>query len=178
MMEIEIRQILQDDHEALARLDHSFHTDYVWQMALEQDERSKGVQFREVRLPRSMRVEYPWPEEIVLEDLTDSRNVLVAEKEGHLVGYINISRNRGKSFASVTDLVVARRLRRQGIGSTLLKAAAAWLKQDGISQMRLEMQPKNHPAINLATKLGFEFCGYSDQYFPNFEIALFFIKKV
>ena len=177
-MEIEIRQIQEDDYEDLTRLDHSFHTDYVWQMALEQDEFAKGVKFREVRLPRSMRVDYPWPEEDVLDDLTSSKNVLVAEKDGQPVGYINISRNRGKSFAAVTDLVVAGRMRRQGIGSTLLKAAAAWLKQDGISQVRLEMQSKNHPAISLATKLGFEFCGYSDQFFPNFEIALFFIKKV
>jgi ribosomal protein S18 acetylase RimI-like enzyme len=42
--------------------------------------------------------------------------------------------------------------------------------------MVLEMQPKNYPAIQLAQKLGFDFCGYNDRYYANRDIALFFAK--
>jgi len=40
--------------------------------------------------------------------------------------------------------------------------------------MILEMQSKNYPAISLARKMGFVFSGYSDRYYPDREIALFF----
>jgi RimJ/RimL family protein N-acetyltransferase len=40
------------------------------------------------------------------------------------------------------------------------------------------MQSKNHPAIQLAHKLGFEFCGYNDHYFSNQDIALFFSRPL
>jgi len=42
----------------------------------------------------------------------------------------------------------------------------------------LEMQPKNHPAIQLALKLGFEFCGYNDRHYVNHEIGIFFGKSL
>jgi hypothetical protein len=43
-----------------------------------------------------------------------------------------------------------------------------------MSQLFLEMQSKNIPAIRLATKMGSVFSGYSDRYYPNQDIALFF----
>ena len=177
-MELEIRPILEEDLPILSSMDHSFHTDYVWQMSMEEDEHSTSTKFREVRLPRSMRVDYPWPEFDFLEGLGSSESVLVAVHEDQPVGYIRIIQNRSRTAATVVDLVVNRRLRRQGIGTALLQAASAWMKKQGISLLQLEMQSKNHPGIKLANKLGFEFCGFSDRYFPNFEIALFFMKKV
>jgi RimJ/RimL family protein N-acetyltransferase len=38
------------------------------------------------------------------------------------------------------------------------------------------VQSKNVPAIRLAQKSGFEFCGYNDQYYLNKDVALFFAK--
>jgi ribosomal protein S18 acetylase RimI-like enzyme len=80
--------------------------------------------------------------------------------------------------AWVTDLVVMRRVRRQGIGSGLVLAGMEWAKQRGLDRIVLEMQPKNYPAICLAYKLGFAFCGYNDRYYVTRDIALFFAKSV
>jgi ribosomal protein S18 acetylase RimI-like enzyme len=44
--------------------------------------------------------------------------------------------------------------------------------------MFLDMQSKNYPAIRLAQKMGFVFSGYSDHYYPNQDIALFFSLDV
>jgi hypothetical protein len=44
--------------------------------------------------------------------------------------------------------------------------------------MVLEMQPKNHAAISMAQKLGFDLCGYNDRYYSNRDIALFFSRSV
>jgi len=57
----------------------------------------------------------------------------------------------------VTDLVVDQDLRRQGIGSALLLAAAEWATGMDCQTLFLEMQPKNFPMIRMADKLGFEF---------------------
>jgi GNAT superfamily N-acetyltransferase len=80
-------------------------------------------------------------------------------------------------MAMVTDLVVKRRVRRQGVGMALISGARNWAAQQNDNRLVLEMQSKNYPAICVAQKLGFEFCGYNDMYFPNQDIALFFVKK-
>jgi GNAT superfamily N-acetyltransferase len=76
--------------------------------------------------------------------------------------------------AWVEDLVVDRLLRRQGIGTILVGAAQDWCARKGLHRITLEMQPKNYPAIQFATKLGFEFSGYNDQFYRDQEIAIFF----
>jgi ribosomal protein S18 acetylase RimI-like enzyme len=71
-----------------------------------------------------------------------------------------------------------RRVRRQGIGTGLLLAGMEWTKQHGLDRLVIEMQPKNYPALCMAQKLGFGFCGYQDPYYTNHDIALFFSKPV
>jgi ribosomal protein S18 acetylase RimI-like enzyme len=78
----------------------------------------------------------------------------------------------------VTDLAVKRRQRRQGIGSALLLAAQEWGLAHESRYLVLEVQPKNHSALRMAQKLGFEFCGYNDRYFANRDIGLFFAKSL
>jgi GNAT superfamily N-acetyltransferase len=78
----------------------------------------------------------------------------------------------------ITDLVVMRRMRRQGVGSALVLAAQEWARQFYPYRMVLEMQPKNYPAICMAKKIGFEYCGYNDRYYLNHDIALFFSGSV
>ena len=40
------------------------------------------------------------------------------------------------------------------------------------------MQSKNNPAIRLAQKMGFAFAGYSDRYYRDQDIALFFCLEL
>ena len=76
------------------------------------------------------------------------------------------------------DLVVASRYRRQGIASELVLAAQSWSVQRKNHRVLLEMPSKNNPAIRLAQKLGYEFCGYNDQYYETQDIALFFGRLI
>ncbi len=178
MPEIQIRPASADDIPKIASIDHSYSSDYVWQMDILSEEAQVGVRFRQIRLPRSVRVSYPRPERGILEDWTRRSGILVALLESETVAYISLNLYIAPATAWVTDLAVARRFRRQGIGTALVLAAQEWSRQHGTYRIILEAQPKNFPAISLAQKLGFDFCGYNDRYYANHDIALFFGKAV
>jgi len=78
----------------------------------------------------------------------------------------------------VTDLVVDLPRRRQGVGGVLLNAAQDWAHERSHRRLILEMQSKNVPAIRLAQKFGYEFCGYNDHYYLTQDVALFFSKAL
>ncbi|MBN2044032.1 MAG: GNAT family N-acetyltransferase [Anaerolineales bacterium] len=177
-MDIEIRPLMDADLAVLRELDHSYHTDYVWQMSLDVGEQETSVNFKEVRLPRSMRVEYPWPEDWVHQTWQKRNSVLIAVVDDQTVGYLSLVKDDTARLVRITNLVVLRRLRRRQIGSTLLQAAEVWMAQQGAGLLQLEMQVKNHPAICMAKALGYEFNGYRDEYFPNRDIALFFARRI
>jgi ribosomal protein S18 acetylase RimI-like enzyme len=166
-----------EDLPILVEIDHSYHTDHVWQMELEHDDTSVAVKFREIRLPRSMKVDYPRSAELLADCWKEKAVVLVAESGEEPVGYLAVSHGSTPGVSQVTDFAVLRRLRRNGVGTSLVRSALIWQQQNSGAQLILEMQSKNYPAICLANKLGFEFCGYSDRYYRNQDIALFFAKR-
>ncbi len=53
-------------------------------------------------------------------------------------------------------------------------AAHEWAQQMENHRAVIEMQSKNSAAVRLAQKLGYEFCGYNDQYYVTRDVALFF----
>jgi len=178
VFDIEIRPLIPQDIQFLLAIDHSYHTDYAWQMEVKLEEKDIQIRFKEVRLPRSMRVEYPRSIED-LGSLLESRDfTYVAQKEGEVIGYLSVMTGFSNKLGMITDLAVLRRYRKQGVGSALVMAIQSWLSQKGYDQVQLEMQSKNHPAISLANKLGFDLCGYSDRYYENKDIALFFGRRL
>jgi GNAT superfamily N-acetyltransferase len=180
MPEIQIRPALAADIPVLAALEHYYSSDYAWQMAFHHG-REQGqvmVNFRQVRLPRPVRVDYPRSPRALAAEWELCSEILVALTDEEPVGYVSLALDRIPSAAWTSDLVVARRMRRQGIGSALLLAASEWALQMERHNLILEMQPKNHPAIRLALKMGFEFCGYNDRYYKNHEIGIFFGKSL
>jgi ribosomal protein S18 acetylase RimI-like enzyme len=180
MPQIEIRPAVAADIPALAALDHRYTTEYVWQMELNQD-REQGeiaISFRQMRLPRQVRVDYPRLPLRPEDGWTRSSGLLVGMLDERPVAYIGLSLDRLPGSAWITDLVVDRSHRRQGIGGALALAGGEWAVHNDRYSLVMEMQPKNHPAIQLASKLGFEFCGYNDTYYPNREIGIFFYKAL
>jgi len=178
MPEIELRTVLLTDVHKLIAIDHDYTSDYVWQMDINSEEGQIQVGFRQVKLPRSVQVDYPRTPRNLADDWSSRSGVIVACLENEVVGYISISKNIAPATAWVTDLAIMRRVRRQGIGSALILAGQEWAIQQEIYRMVLEMQPKNYPAICFAQKLGFEFCGYNDRYYINRDIGLFFAKSL
>lgn len=174
MPEIEIRPAVSQDISILAEIEHSIQSNYVWQMDRVINEGEINVHFREIRLPRAVRIEYPRPSHFLLDQWKLRAQVLVAAIGIAPVGYIALSDQQAPATAWVTDLAVRQEMRRKGIATALVLASQEWAIQRGLHRMILEMQSKNHAAIRLALKLGFEFGGYSDHYYSNQDIALFF----
>lgn len=181
MPEIQIRSAQAADIEALIAIDHNYSTDYVWQMEVQQpDENEISVRFRQVRLPRSVRVEYPRSLQSLKTGWKKRSSLLMAltPENDEIVGYVSISKDLVPLTAWITDIAVIPRLRRRGIGAALILAAQEWAKKQHLTRIILEAQPKNDPAISLAQILGFGFCGYNDRYYANQDIALFFAKSI
>jgi GNAT superfamily N-acetyltransferase len=121
-----------------------------------------------------MRVGYPRDYKRLADEWTLRSAVFVAESEGISIGYIAFVDGPSPNSAWVTDLVVGLPERRQGIGSQLFNYGLDWCRDRGFVRTYLEMQSKNFPAICFSKRLGVNFVGYSDSYYPNQDIALFF----
>jgi len=178
MPEIQIRPAIASDIPALMAIDPNYSSEFVWQMEIQSEEGHVGVSFRQIRLPRSARVEYPRPTSRLEHDWTQRAGLLVALLEEAPVGFISLMLNVAPVTAWATDLAVIRRIRRQGIGSALVLAGLEWGETHDCRRLVLEMQPKNYPAIQMAQKLGFDLCGYNDRFYSNHDIALFFAKAL
>src|SRR5512147_773071 len=141
MPQIEIRPAIATDISLLVEMDHGFKSSYVWQMDLLSEDGQMGVQFREIRLPRPVRVEYPRSYRSLMDDWTRRSAVLVGlDSAGARVGYLSVSEQISPTTAWVTDLVVAPEERRQGIASALVLAAQDWARQRNNRRIILEMQ--------------------------------------
>jgi ribosomal protein S18 acetylase RimI-like enzyme len=178
MPEVQIRPAISADLSPLMAIDHSCQTDYVWQMDVIHEEGQIGAIFREIRLPRSVSVSYPRPVKELSETWNHRSGILVAVIEGQTVGYVRTNDMILPHTAWLIDMVVAPRFRRKGVASALVLAAQSWAVQRKDCRILLEMPSKNNPAIRLAQKLGYEFCGYNDQYYERQDIALFFGRSI
>ncbi len=160
------------------QLEHAYVTDYVWQMDVRDDADDLNVRFRTVRLPRTMDVEYPRNRENLARAWHQRDCFLVAVAEDVVLGYINMRVDAMRTRGWMHDLVVGRDWRRRGIGSALLEQGLRWASLHHVTQVTLEMQSKNYPAIRFAQTKGFVFCGFNDYYYPNQDIAVFFGKTL
>jgi ribosomal protein S18 acetylase RimI-like enzyme len=178
MTEVQIRPAVTTDLPALMAIDHSCQTDYVWQMDVQHEDGQIGAIFREIRLPRPVTVSYPRLVSTLSESWGRRSGVLVAMIDGQTAGYVRANDAILPRTAWLMDVVVAPRFRRQGVASALMLAAQSWAVQRKYHRVLLEMSSKNNPAIWLAQKLGYEFCGYNDQYYETQDIALFFGRSI
>jgi GNAT superfamily N-acetyltransferase len=176
MAEIQVRAANNEDLPRLAALDPGYSTDYVWQMDM-REEPGGGqfhVSFRQVRLPRPMRVAVHHEPERLMEGWNRRACFLVAEQDEQLKGYLILTLATEPETAWVSDCVVERRFRGAGVGSVLMNSAAQWARANKLKRLILEMQSKNYPAICFAQRHGLTFCGYNDRYYSNQDVALFF----
>jgi ribosomal protein S18 acetylase RimI-like enzyme len=176
MPAVEVRPAQLSDLNAIQTFNPSFQTPYVWQMERFMDEGQWSIHFRELRLPRPVNVEYPRSADYMQPDWISSSTILVAILNGNQVGFLRMRPHLTPKTAWITDLVVREDVRRQGIASVLSIAAQDWAVKHDYRRSILEMQSKNYPAIRMALKLGYEFCGYNDHYYANQDIALFFAR--
>ncbi len=173
MPEIEIRPAVATDIKPVMELEHGTESDYVWQLDVRREPSQLEATLREVRLPRTVPLIYPRSIEKLSDDWSKT-NMLVALLSTKPAGYLRMTDQIVPGTVWITDLVVGRSHRRKGIATALVIAAHEWAQQMGNRRAVLEMQSKNSSAVRLAQKLGYEFCGYNDQYYVTRDVALFF----
>ncbi len=169
-----VRRAFPEELAICAEMDASTETDHVWQM----DERSTGnelqIVFRQARLPRAMRVEYPRRLDRLEEDWERDECFLVATQGVEVLGFVDVHVQPWDGVGWVHHLVVARPYRRRGIGTRLVQTASEWARRGGVRQLMLESSTKNYPALCFCQRLGCTFCGFNDQAYANQDIAVFF----
>jgi len=178
MSELQIRPTIATDLPRLMEINHSTSSDSVWQLELRRDPGQITAAFREVRLPRATSLSYPHNPFSLGDDWVKKSMMYTALVGSTPAGYVSLLERGTASAVWITDLVVDLPSRRQGVGSALLTAAQNWAQERAHRRLILEMQSKNVPAIRLAQKLGYEFCGYNDHYYLTQDVALFFSKTL
>ncbi len=162
------------DLAACLALDADYETDYVWQVNQQEEEEQITTTFRQVRLPRSMRVRYPaWGEEL-LGNQERGDLILVASDGAEMCGYVDQQCLPDQGLAWVHHLIVAPTHRHTGVGHALLTRAMQEGHREGMAKMMAAVQSKNYPAISFLLHRGFTFCGYNERYYRNQDIALYF----
>ncbi len=173
-----IRRAELVDLNACIQMDRSYSTDCVWQV----DERTQNdeisVTFRTVKLPRTANVRLPRLEYGLLSHWQQDECFIVAEDEGHILGFLNMPLAPEQQLAHIRYLIVSPQHRRKGVGSALLASTATWAREQGVSGLMVETETRNFPAISFLQRHNFTFCGYSDQLCVNQGIRLFFIHKL
>lgn len=157
-------------------LDGSYETDQVWQVTQQEEQGEVTARFRNVRLPRSMRVRYPAWGEALLYHQERGDLVLVAAEATEIWGYVDQQCLPDQGIAVMHHLIVATNHRRQGIGSALLARVMQDSRQQSMSKIMATVQSKNHPAISFLQHHGFKFSGYNEGFYRNQDIALYFVS--
>ncbi len=92
----------------------------------------------------------------------DKNQILVAESNGKLIGYIIFEKQRdfpletAYKWAYVHDLFVHSEHRRKGLATKLLQRTVKYLKASGAEYVMLGVRQNNEAAIKLYHKLGFK----------------------
>jgi len=166
------------DLNCCLKLDHTCFTDHVWQMKVHEGTSELNVTFQTVRLPRQMRADYPHSVEQLVEHWQQQAGFLVAEIDGEVRAYVDVVPQPWQQMGWVANLAVEPAYRRRGLATALVRQAGRWAKEQNLHSLLVEATTKNYPAIGFYQKLGFRFCGFNDHYYPNQDIALFFVQTL
>jgi ribosomal-protein-alanine N-acetyltransferase len=106
---------------------------------------------------------FPWNDQIFADCLRVGYHCIVADTSAGIGGYSVLSMGAGE--AHVLNLCVDERLRRRGVGRTLLLSALRHARDRGIRDGFLEVRRSNKSAIRLYHALGFECVGQRRGYY-------------
>lgn len=180
MTTIMIRDGLEPDIAACLKLDHTYETDYVWQMTVHQDVRHWQITFRTERLPRTLELApTPDPRRLKLALPVEQCFLIAVNRDTQeILGYLTMRNDAVRQVALIQDLMISRRFRRQKIATRLISVAHQWAREHKLLQFTVETHTKNYPAIQFCQELGFTFCGFNDHYLPDQDIAVFFSQVI
>ena len=100
----------------------------------------------------------------------------VSRLEGEVTGYVSASLDSKKLH--IVNLAVRTEFRRKGLASDLVKTAEEWGQRLGASSVYLEVRKNSNPAIHLYSKCGYKQAGILEDYYPDREDGLEFVKSL
>lgn len=112
-------------------------------------------------LPRPENVGEAWMESY-RRTLGRFSNVFVAEREGHLLGFILCRLKRlpahmgGVMVGEVSDVWVEDEARRSGVGRALVQAGLVWMMEQGVHSVEVQVLSENEASLKFFESLGFK----------------------
>lgn len=109
--------------------------------------------------------------------LNPNSKYIVAKVNNKIVGFAGIW--KAVDDVHITNIVTAKKLRRQNIGSILLSNLIEMAKSEiGITSITLEVNSTNIPAQKLYEKFGFKKVGIRKKYYNNTDDAVIMTKNL
>ncbi len=109
--------------------------------------------------------------------LNPNSKYIVAKINNEIVGFGGIW--KAVDDVHITNIVTAKKFRRQNIGSILLSNLIEMSKSEiGITSITLEVNSNNIPAIKLYEKFGFKKVGLRKKYYNNIDDAVIYTKNL
>ena len=102
-----------------------------------------------------------WRKHILSVYEEDENQILIAENDGKIVGFIKIITLVKHPLVSnircslISDMYVLPAFRRKGVAFTLMNRVFEYVKSKGVTHVRLNVMERNIPAYNLYEKMGF-----------------------
>ena len=110
-----------------------------------------------VSLDREYFPDTAWPAEQFRAEISGpTRNFIIAESEGEIIGYASAFLPSTGGVADLMTIAVHPDFRRQGIAQHLIAQLENWAAELGADSMMLEVDINNENAIALYTKLGYQ----------------------
>lgn len=145
-----------EDNKALAQLDGSFTTDYVFEVAVTDE----GFRIRETPVDPPIHKDFPDEDDSEDDDSDPELSRTVVAFDGdELCGFVETSFDPWNARLAIRDIEVAPAWRGKGVGRTLMTHAFGFARERGAGHVWLEVSNINAPAIRAYLQMGFIFCG-------------------
>lgn len=122
--------------------------------------------------------ENSWSKNLFIKEIEDNKFkisfVILINKI--VAGFINLSFNDEEM--TILNIATKKEFKRMGIATALIKKSVDIAKQKNLTQIFLEVEIDNMPAIKLYEKFGFEILKIRKNYYPNHKDAIEMLKKI
>ncbi|MEU6881201.1 GNAT family N-acetyltransferase [Streptomyces sp. NPDC046712] len=167
------------DQSAVAALDDSFTTEYVYEVAAG----DVGFGLRLVAVDPPLVKVFPADDESEGDDSGGGPHEIVAvDADGTICGYIAVAVEEWNRRLVVHQVTVAPAHRGRGIGGELMRRALAHGRERGARTAWLEVTSVNVPAVRAYRRMGFRLCGLDTTLYTGTEsegeTALFMAKPL
>ncbi len=118
-----------------------------------------------------------WTPNILKSELENELSrYIVAKIDDEIVGFAGVIILPDDS--EITNIVTKKSMRKKGIGKNLLEKLIEISKEENKTEISLEVNEINEPAISLYEKFGFEIVGRRKKYYNRVNDAIIMTKKL